>query len=168
MEVYLIQIATDKGTTENYTYIEGTNYKFSNPDSNILEALAVHVKNLVDVKTINGRGGHFKINWTTNTPSLGGFVGSLGAYTSKPSEPSLWKAGDPNLISVSIKRIGWIVANGSSISTFANNARNENIEQIQLQKFGDGFIYNKIVPSDKLLRMNPFEPAIPQNDAKES
>jgi len=163
-EVYLIQISADKGPTENYTYIEGTNYRLSNRNSDLLTSLASHVKDLVDVRTINGRGGHFRFNWTTNTPITGGYVGSLGSYTNRPSGLGLWSAGEPKTISVSVRRIGWIIAKGSSISTFANTARDENITQIQLQKFGDGFIYNKIVPADKLSQINPFEPPIPPNE----
>ena len=116
------------------------------------------------MSTINGRGGHFRFNWTTSTTILGGFVGSLGTYSSKPSELSLWNAGEPNSISVSVRRLGWIVANDSSILTFTNTERDENVAQIHLQKFGDGFIYNKIIPADELLQIDLFKPPIPLSE----
>jgi hypothetical protein len=159
-EVYLLQISTDKGLSENYTYVEGTNYKIANADSKLLTSMTSHVSDLVDINTIEGRGGHFRFNWTTGVSIKGGFVGSLGTYTSQPSRSGLWSNGTPDSISITVRRIGWIVANGSSILTFANTARDENIIQIQLQRFGEGFLYDKIVTMEQMQQIDPFKPPI--------
>lgn len=158
IEVYLIQIISDKGPIENYTYFEGTNYNPSFSDSNALTSLTARINDLIDPGTTSGVRGHFRFNWTYNVSVLGGEVGSLGSYSSRPSGLGLWSAGKPNTISVTVRRIGCLTLNGSSTSIRADAASANDVVQVQLQKFGDGFLYNKIVPADKLLQIDLFQP----------
>jgi hypothetical protein len=159
MTIYLIQITSDTGATENYTYAEGTNY---NPLFSDLNALSSHIKDFTDVWTTNGLRGGFRFNWTTKTFTLGDRVGSYGSYTSRSSGLGLWSTGEPTVITVSVSRIGWITLNGSSVST-ALDAKSETLAQVQLEKFGDGFIYNTIVPQQKLSLIDLYNPPLPPN-----
>lgn len=159
MTVYLIQIASDTGTRESYTYAEGTNY---NPLFSDLNALSSLIKDFTDMWSTNGLRGGFRFNWTAKTFSLGDKVGSYGSYTSRPSGLGLWSAGEPSVITVSVSRMGWITSNGSSISTTLD-AKSETLTQVQLEKFGDGFIYNTIVPPQKLSLIDLYNPPMPPN-----
>jgi hypothetical protein len=82
-----------------------------------------------------------------------------GSFSSSGgSNLGLWSAGQPDAIFLSVRRLGWISVNGNSTSTTLASA--ENIVQVQLEKFGDGFLYNKIVPEDKLSQIDPLNPPI--------
>jgi hypothetical protein len=159
IEVYLIRISSDKGPTENYTFSEGTNY---NPsfDPHMLTSTNIDplIETMIDTRTTSGGGDEFSFNLTTNKSFLGGSIGSYGSYGSGTSGFGLWSAGQPDAIFVSVRRLGWITLNGTS--TFATFASAEDIVQVQLEKFGDGFLYNKIVPEDKLSQIDPFHPPI--------
>jgi hypothetical protein len=152
IEVYLVQITSDKGSIESYAYFEGTNYEPSFSDSK-LELLTTRIYDLIDPSAVNGVRGHFRFNWTNNEAVLGGKVGSFGSYSSRPSGLGLWSAGKPNTISVAVCRIGFVTINDDFISVRADAVSADNMVQVQLQNFGEGFLYNKIVPADKLLQI---------------
>lgn len=149
IEVFLIQIISDKGPIESYVHFEGTNYEPSFSDAE-LNSLTARIYDLINMNIVSGITGHFRFNWTEGEAVFGSQVGSFGAYSSNPTGLGLWSAGKPNTISVTVRRIGCVTMNGGSISVHADvtNA----IAELQVQKFGDGFLYNKIVPADKLLR----------------
>jgi hypothetical protein len=153
-EVYLIQMSSDKGSTETYAYYEGTNY---NPSLDMIPYFSLDT--FIDTGPTSGIivGGGFRFNWTTNTSSWGS-IGSYGSYGSGESGLGLWSAGQPDAIFVSVRRLGWVTVNGTS--TFATLASAEDIVQVKLEKFGDGFLYNKIVPEDKLSQIDLFRPPI--------
>jgi hypothetical protein len=51
-------------------------------------------------------------------------------------------------LSITIRRIGWVTFSGdTTVVTLANN---ETVNHIQLNKFGDGFLYNTIIPEEEL------------------
>lgn len=110
------------------------------------------------INTTNGPRGGFVFNWTANTFSLEGRVGSHGSYTSSPSSLGLWSAGEPNTISVAFHRIGYVTMTAGVISVQPITVSASNKTQVQLQKFDDGFLKNEILPSDELLRENLFQP----------
>jgi hypothetical protein len=156
IEVYLIQIISDKGSTERYVWFEGTNYNISFSDSD-KDSLTTHIYDLVDLNTINGVRGHFRYNWTENVAVLGGTVGSFGSYSSCPSELGLWKAGKPNTISVIINGIGYVKSTNGSISVHSYTA--SKIATYQLKEHVEGFILNNnMVDTDKLSQINLFQP----------
>lgn len=159
MEVYLIQLTANTGATENYTYTEATNY---NPTFSDLDTLSSHVNDFAEARSTNGLGGCFVFNWTANTSNLVGRIGSYGSYTSNPSGLGLWSAGEPNTITVSVRRIGLITMKGTAVST-SLVANSESTVQVQLEKFGDGFLYNNIVSQDKLSQIDLYNPPIPDS-----
>ena len=111
---------------------------------------------LIPINSIIVRG-FFNNNWAINKSILGHRVGSIGVYESGSSELGLWSAGEPNTITVSIYRVGWAAANGSSFSLFYDEC-SEAIEEVQLEKFGDGFLYNTVVPQNQISQMDLFSP----------
>lgn len=159
MEVYDIQITADTGTKESYIYAEATNY---DPAFSALDTLSSHISDFDEALATNGLGGGFIFNWTTNTSSLDGRVGSYNSYTSKDSGLGLWSAGEPNTITVNVRRIGSILVEGKSVTTDTFLA-SENLAQVQLEKYGDGFLYNSIVSKDRLSQIDLFFPPIPNS-----
>ncbi len=156
MDVYLVQITTDTGITENYIYAEATNYDsaFSTP-----ETLSNHITDFSEASDNNGISGGFVFNWSASHSHIEGRVGSYGSFSSRPSELGLWSAGEPNAITVSVRRIGTISVENGAVTTAADS-NSKSIVQISLQKFGAGFIYNTVISSDKLSQINLYDPPI--------
>jgi hypothetical protein len=155
-EAYLIQFQTDTGLNESYAYYEGTNFSPSlgtgampNPTFN----------DLIDMGPESGigTGAGFVFNLTPNE-SVWGRVSSSGSFQSGPSGLGLWSAGQPNTISVSVRRLGWLTYTGNSAQT--TFAADDVIAQVQLERFGNGFLYNTVVPEDSLSQIDFFSPPI--------
>lgn len=158
MEVYLIDLKTNTGTAESYVYTEATNYDPAFSDLNLLSS---HIEDFNEVATAKGLSGGFTFNWTTNTSILDGKAGSYGSYGSKPSGFGLWSAGEPNTITLSVRRIGVISVDGKYVSTITD-VNSQNCVQIQLEKYDEGFLYNTVVPEQTLAEINPFHPPSPK------
>ena len=156
MEVYIVQLTADTGVTETYTYAEATNY---DPAFSDLDTLSSRIWEFDEASTTYGIGGGFVSNWTTGKSILGCRVGSYGSYTSMPSGLGLWSAGEPNTITLSVRRIGVISVDGESITTTAD-VNTAYLAQIQLERFGGGFLYNIIV-SQSLSQIELFDPPMP-------
>jgi hypothetical protein len=156
IEVYIVKISSDKGTAENYAYFEGTNYKPSFSDDE-LTTLTPSIYDLIALSTVDGVSGHFCFNWTASESILSHKVGSFGSYSNYKSELGLWSAGQPNTISVTFHKIGYVTMTNGAISVIRSTI-SANITQVQLQKYGDDFLNNKIVPTDKLSHTNLFQP----------
>jgi hypothetical protein len=155
--IYLIDLKTNTGATESYVYTEATNYDPAFSDLNLLSS---YINDFDELATANGLSGGFTFNWTTNTSILDGKAGSYGSYRSRPSGLGLWSAGEPNTITLSVHRIGIISVNGKFVST-TTDVSSQNLVQIQLEKYGDGFLYNTIIPQHELSQIDLFYPPIP-------
>lgn len=155
VDVFLIQLKSDKGDTENYLYSMGTNSNASFSDFNsVSQAISSKINNFANIRTINGGESYFAVNTTSNQSILGTSVGSIGSYTNKPSGLGLWELSQPNTVTVTIRRLGSISLKGTTVlTTFANP---HDFSMIQLEHFGNGFLANKIVPKEKLSQTNPF------------
>ena len=157
MEVYMVQLSADTGTTESYLFVKGTNF---DPAFSNLDLLSAHISDFDEVNTISGFSGGFTYNWTENTSILGDRVGSYGLYTSGESNRGLWNAGTPSAITVSVRRIGSIQSDGESVFTTLDETVGNPV-QTRLERFGDGFLYNTIVARGELSRINLYDPPIP-------
>ena len=155
VEIYLIQLTSNTGMTERYLYSMGTNYSTFDNLNKVSSAINSHIDDFVDTTTINGGEGYFATNMTVGQYTFAS-VGSLGLYTNKPSDSGLWSLSQPNTITITVRRLGSITLSGTSVSTAT--ASPSDSSSIQLAKFGNGFLVNKIVSSDKLLQMDPFNP----------
>jgi hypothetical protein len=58
-------------------------------------------------------------------------------------------------IYLSLKRIGWITINGSIQSDLLGD---EFVKEVKLENFGDGFLYNVLVPTEQLPNIDLYTP----------
>ncbi len=158
VQVYGIKVATNTGKTESYAYFVGTNYNSSFSMSN-QSALCPYVNYLVDHNIYNYMVGRFDFNWTADTSILSQSFGSIETYTDNPNTvPGLYGAGIPNTINVSIYRIGYVTMSDGVVSCYEDTATSSTIVSVKLSTYGDGFLYNKLVPSTELSQTNLFGP----------
>jgi hypothetical protein len=157
MEVYNIKIATSTGLIENNCYFIGTNYNPSFTSSE-LSSLVAHVRDLLASYNFAGFTGNFEFNWTGNTSILSKIVGSANCYSTLQSSTGLWSAGNPNSISVAVCRIGYITINNNSAAIYKEQSDNNAVTTEQLNPYGNGLLYNSLVPADKLSTTDLFHP----------
>lgn len=159
IEVYKIKVTTDTNLTENFCYTIGTNYNPSfSPQE--LKALFDQTQNLMGFNNIVGMGG-FKFNMTDNESTLCIPIGSMGAYSSGLSGEGLWSAGKPNAISVTVQRIGYVTINNGSVTLHRDVLNEAPIIMVNLSNYGNGFLYNDLVPESKLQTIDLFHPISP-------
>jgi hypothetical protein len=143
LEVYLVELVTEKGIAEKYTWFEGTNYDNSFSDINkVQSAVAAQLDKLIDSRTLTAQSGHFKFNWTAGASSFGGCLGTIGHYNSRPSGSGLWYSGEPMTVVLKISILGWISLKDDGVFVDVNNEKAT--MQINLQRFNDGFVYNRM------------------------
>ena len=69
--------------------------------------------------------------------------------------------GEPETMFVSVSLLGWIALRGNSTDTIILGEP-EVVAEAQLEKFGDGFLYNTLIPEDELSEFDPdFDPLNP-------
>jgi hypothetical protein len=59
----------------------------------------------------------------------------------------------PETIFVTVRLLGWVIINGNS--TTVHYGSPDPIMQIQLQRYSNGFIYNKLLTQNELSQINP-------------
>lgn len=159
IEVYGIKIAANTGPAEYYSYGVGTDYNSSISNSDKI-TMSNHLDDLVDHNLYRAIVGNFKHNWAANTSILSFTIGSIGWYCTKPGGfGGLASAGLPSGISVTIYRIGYITISNGSVSIYKDSATINATASVQLDNYGDGFLFNKLVPAEKLSETNLFEPS---------
>ncbi|MCW4044089.1 MAG: hypothetical protein NWE94_01055 [Candidatus Bathyarchaeota archaeon] len=92
--------------------------------------------------------------------SLGSFYGTTACGLQDIGIPINPYLQEPlNLVepvSVIITRLGWISVNGDDVHS--RLSVNETLQQVQLETFGDGFLYNALVPTEQLQLIDPLRP----------
>ena len=148
-EGYIAKFSADTGTTASYVGYYGTNF---NPSySNLPNPFPL---------SSSSQSVSFRFNMTINESSLGLRISDGGSYSSSGGSFGLWSNGTPTAITVTVQRAGWVTASGDSISSIENPSSAIELQQVQLEKFGDGFLYNKLVPQKQLMSINPFNPPV--------
>jgi len=66
--------------------------------------------------------------------------------------------GEPETMFVSVSLLGWIALRGNSTDTVILGEP-EVVAEAQLEKFGDGFLYNTLIPEDELSDFDPLNPS---------
>jgi hypothetical protein len=150
-EIYLVQLISDKGVSANYTASQGTNFNQSYSD---LPAIPP------SPTSSSGGATGFNFNLTINGSFLGIRITDASSFTSKNSSLGLWSSGPPSAITLKVRRIGWLTVKGGSTLTVNNPVSDKVLLQVQLEKFRDGFLYNKLVPENNLTQMDPFHPPV--------
>jgi hypothetical protein len=157
IEIYTVNITSDKGPSENFAYFDGTNYKplFSDEE---LTKLTSHIYDVIDTNTVNSVSGNFCFNWTSGDAIMSKKVGSIGSYNNYDNGLGLWSAGQPNAISVTVHRLGYVTMTNGAISVHTDKVASDTLTQVELQKFGDSFLNNRIMATDKLSQSDLFHP----------
>ncbi|MCW4003921.1 MAG: hypothetical protein NWE95_08430 [Candidatus Bathyarchaeota archaeon] len=160
IEVYGIQVATDTGITEYHAWSAGINYTSFTLDQQM--TLVQYSNEIIDKNRYRSSGGTFSYNWTDNDCRLSKKIGSVGIYTgyrpNKYIDTSLLSAGAPNSISVTIYRLGYLTMSNGSITVYKESITDKPLAEAQLNKYEDGFIYNKILPAEQLAEVDLFHP----------
>jgi hypothetical protein len=65
--------------------------------------------------------------------------------------------GEPETMSVQVSLLGWIALRGNSTNTVILEEPDV-VAEVQLERFGDGFLYNTIIPEDELSELDPLNP----------
>ena len=140
-ENYQVEILSDKGSIGNVTFGVYANCNSSEPYQNF----------------------HFyRDQWFDANFTKDGFVTYWRedgtSITFKTGAGLDWNKslGEPEKLFISVRRQGWVILNNNSTTAYL--ADPEPILQIQLEKFGDGFLYNNLIPENELSQIDPFMP----------
>ena len=147
--VYLVKFYSDNEFVENLGMLEGLIY---NPD--ISETDAIHyIGNYFEFLTTSdffgnkfiATGGSFGI-WNVGESRTGGSSG-------------LWYSsfGEAETMSIKVSLLGWISFTGNSTNTVVLEEA-QVVTEVQMEKFGDGFLYNTLIPEDQLSDLDPLNP----------
>jgi hypothetical protein len=69
-----------------------------------------------------------------------------------------WKAKP---ISVTVQRIGYVTINNCSVTQFRDALNEAPTITVNLSNYGNGFLYNDLVPESKLQTIDLFHPISP-------
>lgn len=145
MEYFLIQIYSDKGPIENITAFVGASFNNSFTMS-MAHSFEFSRENWFDSNTSGG--GAFYIDGLKWLPSVsGGHGGSTNVFIN---------SGEPETIYVNVSRLGSVIFSGNS--TLVSLSTAEFLGQIQLEKYKDGFLYNKVFSEDELSQIDLLYP----------
>ena len=155
-EFYQIQIYSDKGPIGNITQCIGFN-RTTNLDSAFRETMSMIVNNdILNSTNLGFTIAQASISNVTKPQlvTVGGPHG-LTLFSIFSSDEGIQKgisfiknSEETDKIYMDIRRLGAITIKGSSFS--ANLANDEMIQHLQLDKFGSGFLYNSLVPPERL------------------
>ena len=160
IEVYQIQVTSNTGAEESYIYTIGTNVNSAISNSSQLATLRPDIDDLQNSQNANRIEGYFIHNSTIGNSVPGTRIGSLGKYQSNPSSLGLWSTGQPSAITISIHRLGYVLLNGPSVSVIYSDSQSAPVTKVQLDRLGNGFLYNTILSQDQLQQMDFFNPPI--------
>jgi hypothetical protein len=144
IEVYLIKVYSDKGFIGNLQRHTGIIYNSDLVGDPMYDDLTEFFGN----RSPSG-GGSVYNHWNVGESRLGCSSGSGTNWV-----PTF---GDPETIFISVNLLGWITINGDSRETIVLSEP-EVVAEAQLEKFGDGFLYNTIIPEDELSDIDPINP----------
>ena len=145
-EYYLIEIFSEKGFIENVPYAAYASCNTSKPWGVFLFSRY----NWFDSNSSDPPLDAWGVSGSANGTSLG-----LKAGPGLDWNRSL---GQPESMFLTVRRQGWVILNSNS--TTARLADPEVILQIQLEKFGDGFLHNEVIPEDEMAQTDPLYPGI--------
>ena len=139
IEGYLINFSADTGATASYIGFFGTNL---NP---AFDPASQTPPNLPFILISAGcpSGFSLSLNLTANDSFLAKQFSSSDASGS--SSLGVWSNGAPSTITVTFYRTGCVIFDGGSAWFVENPASGVILQQVQLEKFADGFLYNRVL-----------------------
>jgi hypothetical protein len=170
--VYLIKFYSDKGFIGNLAEIEGIIYNMDRV--RMRQSENVTAGSLYPFETDEGIIYYSSYLWDIykNDELFGDHQpfaegGSFGIWDVGESraggKSGFWDSAfeEPESIFVSVSLLGWIALRGNSTDTIVLEEP-EVVAEAQLEKFGDGFLYNTLIPEDELSEFDPdFDPLNP-------
>ena len=140
LEYYNVEISSEKGSIANLTY---STYAYNT--SKFLDFSFQFQDQWFNSSVINSKDS------TGNSVSENGT--SLG-YMTGAGENWDRSIGVPETLTITVHRLGWVVINSNTTETHL--ASPDAILQIQLQRYGEGFMYNHLFSDDVLAQMDPL------------
>jgi hypothetical protein len=158
IEFYSVEVTTDTGILEKNCYFIGTNYDPSFSSSE-LSTLFAHINDVVSPKDLTTPiRGDFEFNMTENSSILSTPIGSTGVYTTGSSSTGLWRTGKPNVVSITVHRVGCLTISDGSVFICRDPSGMSPIAIAQLSNHEDGFLHNNLVPLERLSQVDLFHP----------
>jgi hypothetical protein len=156
IEVYQAIVTTDTGVTESYIFTVGTNINPTFSNVTALSHLRADIVKLAGNFT-NAAYGFFDLNLAVGNSISLVTAGSVGSFQSDPSGLGFWSAGQPNSATISMYRLGCILLNEKSISTYHSDVHAATT-QVQLEKYSNGLLYNTALSETQMQQIDPFKP----------
>ena len=164
IEYFTIELASDKGLVQTMPYSLATNSNPSFGREDIpfgIEGFHFMRDDWFDTSTFNihrgGGGGLLRLNWTLGEsrlwPGGGAGMGTIGSSGTSHLVDALRAA---ETLTMTVYRVGWVALSGNS--TIVHFANNEIVDQIQLQKYHEGWIYNALVSEEELSEIDLLKP----------
>ena len=93
---------------------------------------------------------------TQDGGSVGYGNGTYFGYIEGSTQNLNISLGKPDSITLIVRREAWVVFKNNATTTYS--ADSKIVAQVELQPYGDGFIYNKLFTQEQLSRINPVMP----------
>jgi len=143
-EVHQIEVYSDEGSIGNVTQAQGI--MFNHSTSTLRQGMGLNFDEFAEYGEVSsGASG----SWPVNMSALLFFVGEKTSCV-----PDF---GEPETVFVRVSRLGLVTLKDGS-SEVVVLSEPEVVAEAQLEKFGDGFLYNTIIPEDDLSEIDLFSP----------
>jgi hypothetical protein len=139
-EYYVIELYSEKGSIGNFSYsiTQYTPWALSNDKDFQRNLFSHNVSNTYS----QGTAGY------SNGTSMG--------YINGPTKNLDTSFGKPGTLTLTVRREGWAIFKNNS--TTIHLADSKIIEKVTLERYSDGFIYNKLFTPEVLSKINPVMP----------
>ncbi len=164
-ETYRAELTSEKGSIANISLKAWTTSDtfVSNTNKSVSVSTTYTSENITDASTSNDFILYLDQSWYNFT--YGDTEGRAGAYNGTATNYRNGFGGNWNLssdapesLTLTIYRENWIIRTANS--TDIHTANPEAIQTIQLQRYGNGFIYNTAIPQDEMDKINPLFPGL--------
>jgi hypothetical protein len=117
------------------------------------------VNELANINIYSSIAGSFNANWTAGTSVLSPHIGSIAFISENPPTRALgvWSGGKPKSVTVTVYRIGYETITNSSFTLY-NDTAPFVVATASLSMYGNGFLFNQMVPTSLLPETNLFYP----------
>jgi hypothetical protein len=155
--VYLVKFYSDSGLVGNVGLFEGIIYNndlMTVPENETGEGRgsALYIPIGVFINEMFGEHAGFL--------QLGGSFGAWNVGESRTGSTSgFWDSGfeEPESIFASVSLMGWVTLRGNSTDSVVLDEPKV-VAEVEMEKFGDGFLYNTLIPEDELSDLDPIKP----------
>jgi hypothetical protein len=142
-EVHQIEVYSDEVSIGTVIHAQGI--MFNHSKSTLMDGMSLSFDDFSEYGEVSpGASG----SWPVNLSALL-FFGNI--------ENSVPDFGDPWTVSVRVSRLG-LVTLKDGISEVEVLSEPEIVAEVQLEKFGDGFLYNTVIAEDQIAEIDPFDP----------